>query len=720
MRTATDTTPNTTRPRVFARFSLLLAILLAFMPAAGVPQRASAQDRATSAPAAVSADASEEIVYIDSGGTIRVLDTQFSEHEVKWVSPDSGWRDFALGDFNNDGDKEIVAVKGTEGNAFIAVFDPVVTQGEVPAGNVINGIPWKELARISIPQAPQTVVAGNFDTGVAGDEFAIVRDTTNIEDPDDGDPRRIVIYHQNSASGDGASWSEHYARNFGDEWEFANVGNWDDAGGDEIVLIENESGKIEVYQPDQAFRRITEVGGRSNKYAILANYVAGGNRELLNFRDVDPPSEAFQVCNLLVNNNPEPECIGSLGAAFSKDNKGPRVGAAGDVNGSGDDDAFMIFTRRTPPMLIARGAGGDGIINEFLVGIDLNAADEFEALTAGDIDGDGKEEIILAGRSRLMWYPEAHNSASTLSFNVSTNRRSLVTGDLDRNGFNAGPQFGASVSSIETTVEYTFVKEGTFSLQNINTEDAVPYEIALEGTAYTWLSVYPSAGYAPGKNSAPLQITYTINGAAMAPEQTYQSAFLITSSNPDVTNDPLRIPIKVSVTMPPLGATPPGTAAFYYPCQDPLEPRQLTMQVTGVPGKRFSALVTDVSAARAAGLTDSVYLGEVTQNGMLRLRDAAGKEAEIAFPEGRALMATDTITWPTSVPWITAVSSVTNTVPTALTLTVDPNLRTSDFARAALVLLASSYADDSDLIAQPYWIGLNCANEASWLPLINR
>ena len=105
---------------------------------------------------------------------------------------------------------------------------------------------------------------------------------------------------------------------------------------------------------------------------------------------------------------------------------------------------------------------------------------------------------------------------------------------------------------------------------------------------------------------------------------------------------------------------------------------------------------------------------------MLRLRDAAGKEAEIAFPEGRALMATDTITWPTSVPWITAVSSVTNTVPTALTLTVDPNLRTSNFARAALVLLASSYADDSDLIAQPYWIGLNCANEASWLPLINR
>ena len=719
MRAATDTTPNTIRPWVFARFSLLLAILLAFLPAAGSPQTASAQDRATSAPAAISADASEEIVYIDSGGTIRVLDTQFSQFEVKWVSPDSGWRDFALGDFNNDGDMEIVAVRGTDSTAFVAVFDPVVTQGDVPAGNVINGIPWKELWRVQMPRLPRTVVAGNFDPGVAGDEFAVIRDTSTTEDPEDDDPRRIVIYHQNSPSGDGMSWSEHYTRNFSAEWEYATQGNWDNAGGDEIVLIDNENGKIEVFQPDQAFRRITEVGGNDNKYAILANYVAGSNRELLNFRDVDPPNQSFQVCNLFVNGSIDPDCMASYGSASSTANRGPRVAAAGDVNGSGDDEAFMIFTKRTPPMLIARGAGSDSIITEFLNGIDLNAADEFEAVAAGDIDGDGKDEIILAGKSRLMWYPEAHNSASTLSFNVATNKLSLEAGDLDRNGFNAGPQFGASVSSIDTTVEFSFIKQGTFTLQNINTEGAVPFSIAVEGSP-AWLGVFPSAGFAPGKNSAPIQITYSINGSAMTPDQTYNAALLITSSDPSVTNDPLRIPIKVVVTLPPLRADPPGATAAYYPCQDPLAAKQFTLQITGIPGRRFSALVTDVSAARAAGLTDSVYLGEVTPDGMLRLRNAAGKEAEIAFPEGRALMATDTITWPTSVPWITAVSSVTNTVPTAMTINIDPNLRTNDFERAALVLLAASYADDSDLVAQPYWITLNCANNAAWLPLINR
>jgi len=707
------------RRRAFAHGALLLATLLALLPAAGVPQVAAAQGRSITTPGAVSADASEEIVYIDSNGVIRVLDTQFSEHEVKWFSPDGGWRDFALGDFNNDGDMEIVAVRGTDSTAIVAVFDPVVTQGEVPPGNLINGIPWKELWRFQMPQRPQTVVAGNFDPGVAGDEFAVIRDSSNAEDPEDDDPRRIVIYKQNSPSGDGTSWVEHFARNFSANWEFANMGDWNNNGSDEIILIDNESGKIEVYQPDQGFRRIAEVGGRYNKYALIANYVGGGNNELLNFRDVDPPNQSFQVCNIFVNSSIDPACMASLGSAFSSANRGPRVAAAGDVNGSGDEEAFMIFTRRTPPMLLGRGTGGDNIITEFNNGIDLNAADEFEAIAMGDIDGDGRDEVILGGKSRIMWYPEAHNSASTTSFTVATNKRSLATGDLDRNGFNAGPQFGASVSSIDTTVDFSFTKQGIFTLQNINTDAAVPFEIALEGTAYTWLSVFPSSGFAPGENSQPIEITYVINGGAMMPNQTYNSAFLISSTDPAVTSR-LRIPIKVTVTTPPLRAEPAAPTAIYYPCQAPLDAKQIAVQITGIPGRRFSALVTDISAARAAGLTGSFYVGEVTDAGALRLRDAAGKQVEIDFPAARELMAADTVNWPSSVPWITAVSSVTNTVPTAMTITVDPAQRTQDFQQAVLVLLASSYADDNDLVAQPYWVTLNCASSASWLPLINR
>jgi hypothetical protein len=719
MSSARNFIPNPQRVRGVIHVALLFAILLALAPVAGAPQVAAAQERAATAPVAVSADASEEIVYIDSGGVIRVLDTQFSEHEVKWVSPDNGWRDFALGDFNNDGDMEIVAVKGSDSTAFVAVFDPVVTQGQVPAGNVINGIPWKELWRFQMPQRPQTVVAGDFDTGRPGDEFAVIRDSSNAEDPEDDDPTRIVIYKQNSPTGDGTSWEQHFARNFSARWEYANAANWDNAGGDEIVLIDNEDGKIEVYQPDQAFRRVAEVGGSYNKYALLSQYVAGGNKELLNARDV-AIDESFQVCNVFVNNDIKPQCVYGLGSVFSRPGT-PRFIAAGDINGSGDDEAILLLPRRSPPLMVVRSHGNDGIINEFRNGISFSADDGFDAAAAGDIDGDGKAEIILAGANRILWFPEAHNSASSLSFSVNTNRRSLATGDLDRNGFNAGPQFGASISSIDTTVDFSFTKQGVFSLQNINTEETVPFEIALEGTGYTWLSVFPSSGFAPGKNNAPVEITYNINGAAMMPNQTYNTALIITSSDASVSNQPLRIPVKVVVTLPPLRADPPGATAAYFPCQDPLATQQLTMQITGIPGRRFSALVTDVTAARAAGLTDSVYLGVITDHGTLRLRDAAGRQVEIAYPDAaRSLTATDAVTWPSSVPWITAVSSVTNTVPTALTVEVDPTQRTQDWEQAALVLLATSYSEENDIIAQPYWLTLNCASNASFLPLVNR
>src|SRR3712207_466402 len=88
---------------------------------------------AASAPvaAAPSQDPDEEIVYIDADGVIRVLDTRVTggNPEIKWFSPDSSWRDFALGDVNNDGDQEIVAIGGGRDDGKLAVFDPVVASG---------------------------------------------------------------------------------------------------------------------------------------------------------------------------------------------------------------------------------------------------------------------------------------------------------------------------------------------------------------------------------------------------------------------------------------------------------------------------------------------------------------------------------------------------------------------------------------------------------------
>jgi hypothetical protein len=139
------------------------------------------------APAAPSADASRELVYVDGNGVIRVLDLAFSSQQVQWFSPSDDWRSIALGDFDNDNDKEIVAVRGTPNTSTapeLTIFDPVVARGSVVPGQSINGIPWKQLFNLPLPSRPALVFAGNFDPNVPGDEIGIVRAPVAADDPD--------------------------------------------------------------------------------------------------------------------------------------------------------------------------------------------------------------------------------------------------------------------------------------------------------------------------------------------------------------------------------------------------------------------------------------------------------------------------------------------------------------------------------------------------------
>ncbi len=70
---------------------------------------------AAPAQAVPSADPSKEIVYVDRNGIIRVLDTQ-GDPLVQWFSPTGGWREIDLGDVNDDGDLEIIAIGSEGGN----------------------------------------------------------------------------------------------------------------------------------------------------------------------------------------------------------------------------------------------------------------------------------------------------------------------------------------------------------------------------------------------------------------------------------------------------------------------------------------------------------------------------------------------------------------------------------------------------------------------------
>ena len=106
------------------------ALVLALLPSVAAPQtKVQAQT------------IDDEIVYIDGAGVIRVLDTnQAGTKLIQWFSDEDGFYDFALGDVNNDGDQEIIGIKGTGAAGKLVVYDPVVNSPAIPP-DILPNIP---------------------------------------------------------------------------------------------------------------------------------------------------------------------------------------------------------------------------------------------------------------------------------------------------------------------------------------------------------------------------------------------------------------------------------------------------------------------------------------------------------------------------------------------------------------------------------------------------
>lgn len=693
------------------RLAILLTLLFTLLPASGAtPQSARAEDRAADVPAAPSADASREIVYADGAGVIRVLDLAFSGQQVQWFSPSGDWRSIALGDFDNDGDKEIVAVRGTPNSSTapeLAIFDPVVARGSVVPGQAINGIPWKQLFNLALPSRPALVFAGNFDPNVPGDEIGIVRTPVPSDNPDPGDLTTVVIYKQTSPTPDGTAWVVHQLRTFDENWERVAVGNLDRSGGDDVAFVDQDQGKFTVFQPDFNFRKVDGPGGsetRPYKDVTFGQYLRGGNQEILAVRDGNT-TNSFLIWEY---NSSSVSLSNDKGDRFDP---GPRFIFAGNINGSNDDDEAIMLRRcdGSCRRFIVRGDGSDGIIQDFVDGLRLDDDSGWRAGVAADVDGDGRDEIVIIRDNKIRWYPDAHVSANSIDYDLTTDRQNIVAGDLDRNGFVSGPVFGATPGQVQETAYFGFTRTGVIKLQNISTNDAVAFNAV---TNAGWLTVNPSAGTAPGASSTPLNITYQIDATSLQPGRRYTSTITFTGAG--VANSPFVVPVAVDVQLPPFGATPDDVTAYYYPCTDPLPEQNLAMQINGFPGKPFKAWVLEPLAT--AALQGDFFLGNETEAGLV-LTDRTGAQA--LLPTVSAAAVSDA-GWTSEVPWVSAVASITNTLPTTLTLTISPTLRTTDFDQAILLLQSVDPVSAGQQIYSIHDIFLACASQATSLPIVAR
>jgi hypothetical protein len=695
---------NTTRWR--KRMTELLVLALLWLNLPGGPAQP------FTALAAPSADPDEEIVYIDGDGVIRVLDTRVSgsNPEVKWFSPDGGWREIALGDVNNDGDMEIIAVGGGSRDGKLAIFDPVVASGAINPDQKINDIPWDTLFRMDVPGSPQLVAAGNFDENVPGDEIIFLYEVRPEDKENDSDRMRLIGLKADSPTPTGRSWEEHFTLKFDEDWNSIAVGNLDNRGTDEFVLVSDQASNMHVYRVDGGVRRIYSYGSssRAPKAAAIGRW-EGGTRPMLAWtRGTTPPLASLFVERWESDN--------SFKDVYSEAfDPAPRVVFFAQINNNDDEELVMLRTvpgDGSTPRMIVRGRRQGSIPSELEQRLDSDNG--YRGGAAGDIDGDGMDEIVIIRDNRILVFYEPNVSARTNSYDLSTNRRSIVIGDLDKIGFVSGPQFGADRTKVDGVMPAGGQPTSSIvDLVNISGPEPIPFSLNVVGNP-PWLTV------TAGTNVTPANLNFTFR-ADSVPAGEYRTEVQITSSNPAVVNQPFIIEVTLRVTAA-LVSLQPAALAFSHPCTETATIQTQTVAVGGTAGIRYTAALVaspNVAVAQAA-LTGPIEGGYIDEEGKLVVSDSQGNEATVAGVGNLVSASGVNSEWPSGVPWATARSQQ-DVIPD--TITIEAGTLYSDtvsYAEAYLVIVADARAGAPPSNVRLLPISNLCATSYLHLSLIAR
>ncbi len=458
---------------------------------------------------ASAANAEAELVYLDPGGVIRVLDPQTpaGNPQVMWASPTGGWQHLALGDFNADGDMEIVAVGGVEGAYRLAVFDPVAEGvSAFGADGVINGIPWAQLYSVALHGEPIIVGAGNFALDRPADEIVVCYRLPLKEIISPDDTLRYVILAAEGDPPDGRKWSTRLTYETGSVVTWLGAGNINGSGPDEIVVIHRVGGSLRVYDIAHGFfDLIKESSAGWFKWVdgAIGQFVQGGDEELAAARETVKDTPSLYVLQY---------ADGNWTDAYAEYNDPPPYAVwFADISGNQDDEVVVL--RLVPvelgarPRLFVRDNGNDTI------GLGEPALDTdngYRAGAGGDFDGDGRDEIAVMRDDRIRIFTQPEKSDAKTDYDVATNSRLIVAGNLDANGLAGASRLVASPSNISDSL--TTGEAGathSVSLADPVNGRALPFTVSVEKGS-TWVKVTASSAQTP----ATLSVVFDAGGLA--------------------------------------------------------------------------------------------------------------------------------------------------------------------------------------------------------------
>ena len=355
----------------------------------------------------------------------------------------------------------------------------------------------------------------------------------------------------------------------------------------------------------------------------------------------------------------------------------------GDITNDGADEMFLLRTLACNPAAAVSGSNPPQLFLRTPVAgstlsfeVCLDGDNAFKRGASGDLDGDGRTEIVVISRYQMRIFSQPESSTSLFTnVAVASNAVALAVGNLDTNGNATTARLAATVTTIDTTLQ-AGTQVGPVNVQIYNGSTAESIEFAV-----TTIPAAPYVTWTVSGSQTNANLAVSLDATALIPGGVYGANLVITARSSHVANSPLVIPVIVRVT----GAAinPPRSAVVVYPCNrvpGPLATITQTLTVVGDQaswGKTFSITVEPATAAGVTGVTPQVD-------------------------------------WPSNVPWV-AASSPTMTVPSTLEIIVDPNQAADD--DEALIVLISSLDGNSQL-RYTSSLRLICTNHATFVPLI--
>ncbi|MBE2234548.1 MAG: VCBS repeat-containing protein [Anaerolinea sp.] len=646
--------------QVVLRSLAVLVIALALTPMAlAAPQAAQ--------PEAV--NTGDELVIITSDGRLEARDPYVPTgfQPVVWSSPTAGFTDVATGDFNGDGTDEVVGLRGGEA----VVYDPVRGAGEPDVSRTFNA------------------TAGQFWRNVTTGDL-------------DGDGRDELVLAESSGSGTqmfafkfvGNTWNQTFSAFYGAPFVGLTTGNviGSSAGmRQQVVAIRNAGSncQIIIFNPANNWQTLNEFTRNFPWTYVTVGDVTldgAGKEEIV----VTRTGVGATLPSMFVFRWEQqfPELQDQEREVFNPEF---RWVALADVNASGDKEVFLLRNNMDASQvaLTSRNYGNDQgtpVFNE-LVG-----QTQWNFIQAGDIDADGRDEVIVMSPNQYLIYTQPDVSTASTAYAGSFWRGgNFAVGDLDGQGQVAGPTLSVSPLSVDLNLQAGQNFSQPIAITNTGSGTLNWSATVVDGSA--WLSLSPSNGTAP----TTAQLMVSTGGVAPG---SYVGRVRIDA--PGANSTPQTITVNLVVTAPQFAVQPSQVSWIYTP---PTNPGVRTVTVSGqnVPwhaGLVDTSLANRVEQAVAAG--QSVTL----QDGQLVIGD--GRDADGVPPA---------VTWIS----INPLSGVATPGGILVDLSLVLDQVPSGFRTAAVVFVADTTASPPALVVRASTLRTQPnASDLYFLPLILR